>query len=50
MCVYVYERERERERETRDTKCINTENTQAKCILTKEKDSTYYKVEGGCFI
>ena len=35
------------ERENRDTRCIDTENTQVKCILTKEKDSTYTKWEEG---
>ena len=38
--VCVWERERE----------WNTENTQGKSILTKEKDSTLYKVGGGCFM
>ena len=45
VCVYVCERERERERH----KVYNTENTQGN-VLTKEKDSTTYKVGGGCFI
>ena len=46
MCVCVCEREREREGENRDI-----ENTQdLECIFTKEKDSTTYKVGGGCFI
>ena len=49
-CVCVCMRERERARKSRDTRCIDTENTQVECILTKEKDSTYYKVGGGCFI
>ena len=37
-CVYV----------SRDTRSGDTENEQAN-VLTKEKDSTTYKV-GGCFI
>ena len=49
VCVCVRERERERERESRDTRSGDTENTQAN-VLTKEKDSTTYKVGGGCFI
>ena len=44
MCVCVCERERERE--SSDTKSVDTENTQAN-VLTKEKDSTTYKVGGG---
>ena len=44
-CVYVCERERE----SRDTRSGDTENVQAN-VLTKEKDSTTYKVGGGCFI
>ena len=42
-CVYVCERE------SRDTRSGDTENAQAN-VLTKEKDSTLYKVGGGCFI
>ena len=45
VCVCVRERERERERE----RSVGTENTQAN-VLTKEEDSTTYKVGGGCFI
>ena len=44
VCVYV----RERERDTHKM-YIDTENMQAN-VLTKEKDSTTYKVGGGCFI
>ena len=42
VCMYVRERERHK-------MYIDTENTQAN-VLTKEKDSTTYKVGGGCFI
>ena len=42
VCMYVCERERHKI-------YIDTENTQAN-VLTKEKDSTTYKVGGGCFI
>ena len=42
MYVCVCERERHK-------MYIDTENTQAN-VLTKEKDSTIYKVGGGCFI
>ena len=45
VCV----REREKERESRDTRNLDTENTQAN-VLKKEKDSTTYKVGGGCFV
>ena len=45
VCVCVCERERD----SRDTRTVDTENTQAN-VLTKEKDSTHYKVGGGCFI
>ena len=45
-CVYV----KERERESRDTKSVDTDDTQVENILTKEEDSTTYKVGGGCFI
>ena len=45
MCVCVCERERD----SRDTRNGDTENMQAN-VLTKEKDSTHYKVGGGCFI
>ena len=45
MCVCVCVRERE----SRDTRSGDTENAQAN-VLTKEKDSTSYKVGGGCFI
>ena len=48
-CACVYVREREREGESRDTRSGDTENTEAN-VLTKEKDSTTYKVGGGCFI
>ena len=44
MCV----RERERVRE-RHTRSGDTKNAQAN-VLTKEKDSTSYKVGGGGFI
>ena len=48
--MYVRERERERERE-RDKMYIDTENRISKLMyFTKEKDSTTYKVGGGCFI
>ena len=50
VCVCVCERERERERESRDTRSVDTENTQVECVLTKEEDSKLYKVGGGCFI
>ena len=43
VCVCVCERE------SRDTRSVDTKNTQAN-VLTKEKDSTTYKVGGGCFI
>ena len=45
------EREREREeiRESRDTRSVDTKNTQAN-VLIKEKNSTHYKVGGGFFI
>ena len=46
MCVCVCERERE----SRDTKSVDTKNTQVENVLTKEEDSTTYKVGGGCFI
>ena len=42
MCVCVCVRETE-------TRSGDTENTQAN-VLTKENDSTTYKVGGGCFI
>ena len=45
MCVCVCVRERE----SRDTRNLDTENTQVN-VLTKEKDPTTYKVGGGCFI
>ena len=47
MCVCVCEREREREYRHKVYK--HREYT-SRCILTKEKDLTYYKVGGGCFI
>ena len=43
VCVCVCVRERE-------TRSVDTENTQVENVLTKEKDSTSYKVGGGCFI
>ena len=47
VCVYMCVCERERE--SRDTRSVDTENTQVN-VLTKEKDSTTYKVGGWCFI
>ena len=44
VCVCVWERE------SRDTRYETQRIRKLKCILTKEKDSTYYKVGGGCFI
>ena len=47
VCVCVCERERERERERR---CILTQRIRKLMYFIKEKDSTTYKVGGGCFI
>ena len=46
LCVCMRERVCVRERETRS----NTQRIRKVSILTKEKDSTTYKVGGGCFI
>ena len=44
VCMYVCVREREK-------MYIDTENRISKLMyFTKEKDSTTYKVRGGCFI
>ena len=40
--------ERERKREIRETRSVDIENTQVN-VLTKEKESTTYKVGGGYF-
>ena len=46
VCMYVCERERDR-----DTRCMTQRNRIRKLMyFTKEKDSTTYKVGGGCFI
>ena len=44
MCVCV------RERESRDTRYMTQRIRNINDILTKEKDSTLYKVGGGYFI
>ena len=46
-CVYVCVRERV---ESRDTRYIKHREYASRCLLTKETDSTFYKVGGGCFI